>query len=496
MGDVYQEDIILLGLGPGERNLLTVEALEWLSKIQEVTLCFDVQFPMDFFPPGLEINILDREGEWGTPAIDQVDRGFTVDRLAQRVIELGKRPQGVTFAVPGHPLEGDSLCNEIMLQAEKTGLRVRIIQGISFIDSIWTALGVKPTEQTYLIEAYSLLVQHLPQFPPSFPALISKVGTKDIASGVKNCLSRVYPLSHPIRLVHRAGSLGEMVEDAEIGGLDNSIYFGYTSAIYLPAMEKGSSFEEFLELVAHLRSPEGCPWDRKQTHQTLRLYLLEEAYEALAALDGNDMPGLKEELGDLLLQVALHTQVASEEGSFRMPDVLQHIHEKLVRRHPHVFGDTKVDGVARVLQNWEEIKAAERKAHDEEDKSLLDSVPRSLPALSQAQEIQERAARVGFDWPDIEPVWKKVDEELDEVREAVDQASIEVEIGDLVFAIVNLGRWCGVDAESALRNTVKRFRQRFGYIEKSARSQGRLLSEMTLEEMDAFWDEAKRQGNE
>jgi len=494
MGNLYHDDIVLLGLGPGEKDLLTVEAMDWLSRVNEIVLCHDAQFPEEFFPPGLKIIYIEDEGEQADTSQDEEER--RMDALANRVVDLGKRPQGVTFALPGHPIERGGLYEEIHCLAEAIGLRTRIIQGVSYIDSILSALGQNYSPKVILVDADELMGSYIPHFPPSSPALILNIINMKTADKLKACLLKVYQPSHPVHLVHRPGSPGQIVEEIQLKALNESIYFSSASAAYLPQLEQGTSFEEFQDLIAHLRAPEGCPWDRKQTHQTLRPYLLEEAYEVLAALDANDMKGLKEELGDLLLQVVLHAQVAAEDGNFRMVDVLQHIHEKLVRRHPHVFGDTKVDGVARVLQNWEEIKAAERKAHQEEEKSLLDSVPGSLPSLSQAQEIQERAARVGFDWPNIEPVWDKVDEELCELREAGDSTSREAEIGDLFFAVVNLARWYRVDAESALRKTIKRFRRRFGHIERSAKVQGQALTEMTLEEMDEFWDEAKKKDDE
>jgi tetrapyrrole methylase family protein / MazG family protein len=226
--------------------------------------------------------------------------------------------------------------------------------------------------------------------------------------------------------------------------------------------------------------------------QLLRKYLLEETYEALTALDAEDPHAMQEEFGDLLLQIVLHAQIASEEGEFNMADIISGISRKLIRRHPHVFGDVQVEGVSGVLSNWQRIKETERKNNNEETKKgLLDGVPRALPALSQAQEIQDRAARVGFDWPDIAPVIDKVREELDEVLAAESEHEQASELGDLLFAVVNLVRWYKVDAESALRQTNERFRRRFGYVEGQARAAGRSLSDMNLDEMDVFWDQAK-----
>jgi tetrapyrrole methylase family protein/MazG family protein len=295
-----------------------------------------------------------------------------------------------------------------------------------------------------------------------------------------------------VRLVHAAGTPEQVVEDLALYEIDRSPHLGLLSTLYVPPLGPDTSLEAFQEIVAHLRAPDGCPWDREQTHASLRTNLLEETYEALEALDAEDPAGMVEEFGDLLLQIVLHAQIASEEGEFTMADILQGISRKLVRRHPHVFGDVKVDGVTGVLQNWEKLKAAERKANGlEHVKGVLDGVPNSLPALSQAQNIQDRAARVGFDWNTIQPVIDKIFEELDEVRSAPNDKERSKELGDLLFALVNFVRWYKVDAETALRTTNLRWRKRFAHLEQGARQQGRTLQEMTLEEMDVLWEEAK-----
>lgn len=247
-----------------------------------------------------------------------------------------------------------------------------------------------------------------------------------------------------------------------------------------------------MEIIARLRAPDGCPWDRKQTHASLRPYLLEETYEALDALDRGDLLDLKEELGDILLQIALHAQIASENGVFSITEVLSGISNKIVSRHPHVFGDVSVRDDRDVVKNWEKLKEIERAENGRDlSKGLLDGIPAILPALSQAQVIQDRAARVGFDWPEIAPVIDKVMEELQEVKEAATEKERAGELGDLLFAVVNLVRWYRVDAESALRQTNQKFRRRFAYLEEHSKSAGKELPKMTLEEMDALWEEAK-----
>jgi tetrapyrrole methylase family protein/MazG family protein len=254
--------------------------------------------------------------------------------------------------------------------------------------------------------------------------------------------------------------------------------------------------EEFMALVdvvAELRGPMGCPWDRQQDHRSLRRYLIEETYEVVEAIDQGSLDKLEEELGDVLLQVLLHSQIANEEGSFDIADVCRRIRMKLIRRHPHVFGGLEVSGVDEVLSNWEHIKS--REPGKSEMDSAISGVPSSLPALMRASEISKKAARVGFEWPDLGGVLAKLKEEVSEVEESIasgDEGSIKHEIGDLLFAVVNLARWLKVDPEESLREMLERFRNRFEAIERHARSEGRHISDMTIEEMDAVWNSVKK----
>ncbi len=311
-----------------------------------------------------------------------------------------------------------------------------------------------------------------------------------VATDVKLTLMNQYPDDHPVQLIHAAGTSDAEIEAIPLHEIDQSSKVGNLTALYVPKLPRESAFESFQQTVAHLRAPNGCPWDRKQTHRSLRTHLLEESYEALQAIDAEDMTALKEELGDLLLQIVLQAQIATEEGEFTMADVIANIQEKIVRRHPHVFEGVHVDDMEHVLHNWEVLKAVERE-DEGEGKGLLDGVPLGLPALSQAAEIQERVKRIGFDWPKLEGVLAKIIEELEEVREAKEPAARTAEMGDVFFSVVNYARWLGVDPEAALREANLRFRRRFSQLEMVARTEGRDLSAMSLEEMDALWDAAK-----
>ena len=257
-----------------------------------------------------------------------------------------------------------------------------------------------------------------------------------------------------------------------------------------------SALERLLDIMRLLRSPQGCPWDREQTLTSLKPYLIEECYEVIDAIDSGDTVHLTEELGDLLLQIVFQAQIAAEDGQFTFDDVARTIGEKLIRRHPHVFGQATVVDSKDVIRNWEAIKRTEKK---EKPASVLEGVPRSLPALNRAHQVQKKAARVGFDWEHVDGVVAKLDEEVLEVKEALasgDAGRVRDELGDLLFAAVNLGRFLGHDAEEALHGTIAKFVRRFQGIEERLHAQGRAMTDCRLEELDALWNEMKREERE
>ena len=259
-------------------------------------------------------------------------------------------------------------------------------------------------------------------------------------------------------------------------------------------MNSESSFTELVEVMARLRAPNGCPWDREQTHATLKPYFIEETYEALEAIDIGDDDELCKELGDVLLQVVFHAQIATEENRFDIEEVARAIVDKLIRRHPHVFADVDVDGSEQVLQNWEQIKKQERQEEGEATPSLLDGIPKQLPALMRAQRMQARVSRQGFDWDQIAGPLDKVEEEFAELRQAWasgETPAIEDEFGDLLFALVNTGRFLNVDPEQTLRQSTEKFERRFRALEEAVRRSGREISALSLQELDTIWDEIK-----
>ncbi len=344
--------------------------------------------------------------------------------------------------------------------------------------------GLGGVEQLSIVRGSALAGKHVPPFPPDVPAIVLSPFVLD---DLVRIMRAVYSGGHFIHCLTEKGQ-NFAVELADLPGA------GELLAVHVPPLGAYTSFESFYEVIAHLRAPEGCPWDREQTHQSLRKHLLEEAYEALDALDTQDNSKMREEFGDLLLQIVLHAQIASETGSFDMAGVIKGINDKIIRRHPHVFDSLAVKNAEQVLSNWERLKAEERKSKGATEKGVLDGLPSSLPSLSLAQEYQERAARVGFDWPQIDGVLEKIWEEIAEVRAAQNGDALAAELGDLFFALVNLARWKQVDAESALREANLRFKRRFAYVEQQARVNGQVLHQLSLDEMESHWQAAKKRG--
>lgn len=475
-----------MGLGPGNPDLVTRQAWHILENSAEVYLRTRQHPVVETFPSRLVVHSFD-------DLYQRAEKFETVyAQIVEKVLELGCRPEGVVYAVPGHPFIAEATAPEIVRRAALQGIPVKLVEGLSFIEPTVTALGLDPFPHLSLVDALELASAHVPFFPTSAPALIGQLYSRAIASEVKLTLMALYPDQHPVQLIHSAGLAVQKIENIPLYAVDLSNDIGLLTSLYVPALGKATGFEEFLEIIACLRAPDGCPWDRKQTHQSLRNNLLEETYEVLSALDQDDPQALQEELGDLLMMVILQTQIAVDEGEFNMAGVIKGIYDKIIRRHPHIFGDVQVQDAEGVLQNWARLKEEERASSGNAEASMLDGVPLALPALVQAEQYQARSAQVGFDWPNIQGVKDKVLEEWVEVQQATTPQELASEIGDLFFALVNLARWYKVDAESALRAGNQRYRQRFAFIERAARSQGRSLTDLSLAEMDDLWNAAKR----
>jgi tetrapyrrole methylase family protein/MazG family protein len=372
---------------------------------------------------------------------------------------------------------------------------VQVVDGLSFIEPLIGALGIDALDGLQLHDAETIAHMHHPPLNPDVPALLAQVYSSAVASDVKLTLANQYPETHEVTLVYSAGTPEQRLERVPLYALDRQPVDHLTS-LYVPPLQARGSFEYFQEIMAHLRSPEGCPWDRRQTHESLRSYLLEETYEVLEALDSGDLELLKRELGDLLLQIVFHAQIAVEAGEFSMADVIAHTCQKLIRRHPHVWGDVQVDDPAQVHANWDQIKRQERAAEGSAaaQPSALDGVPKALPALAAATALHARAARTGFEWDRLEDVIAKVREELEELVSADGAEQRREEFGDVLSSLVNLARWYDLDPEAALRESNAKFVRRFQYIEQRAAQQGRALQSLSPSEIDELWRAAKAEG--
>ncbi len=492
-------NITVVGLGPGAWGLVTLEAKEAIANAPEIWLRTARHPVVASFPTSTKVQAFDY----------LYDEKKTFDEvyaaIVARLLELARRPEGVVYAVPGHPLVGERTVALLLVAAREAAVSVRVIAGLSFLEPAFVALGLDPlagglqvldaTELAALAEQNRGEPALRPGFLPTVPLLLAQLYSRRLASAVKLHLLELYPPHHKVTLLKAAGVEGaQEVRTLSLYRLDRDPQLDHLCCLYVPPLAPVDNLAEFSGLrfvVARLRAPGGCPWDREQTHESLKPYLIEEAYEVLDALDAADPAKLAEEMGDLLLQVVLHAQLAAEEGEFALEDVLRHINSKLIRRHPHVFGEVSVRDSAEVLRNWAQIKRAER-GEAEKRPSILGDIPRHMPALAYALNLQKRAARVGFDWSEMAGVEDKVREELKELHGAAKQADRLHELGDLLFAIVNLARWLKVDAEEALRLANQRFLQRFHTMEQLCAERGLELSRLSLAEMDELWEEAKR----
>ena len=479
--------ITIVGLGPGDPGTLTRQAWDLLSQSGEVYLRTGLHPTVAHLPAGLRTHTFDALYE------EMEDFGQVYEAIAARILDLGRRPGGVVYAVPGHPLVGESSVIRILARAHDEGMEVRIIDGLSFIEPVLTALGIDALDGLQLADATGIASAHHPALDPGRPALVGQLYGRRLAGEVKLTLMNAYPDDHLVTLVRAAGTGDLATVSLPLYELDRGDAADHLTTLYLPPLPGGAGCAALQETIAHLRAPDGCPWDREQTHESLRDNLLEEAYEVLAALDAGDDDKLGEELGDLLMQIVMHVQISTEEGTFRFADVVRAINAKLRRRHPHVFGGVAVSSTAEVLANWEAIKSDERAeaASGEAPASRLAGVPTILPALARAQALGDRAARLGFDWPDAQGVLEKVSEEAAEIAEAADPDAQAGELGDLLFSLVNLARKLDVDAESALRATCDRFTRRYSQMEAYGRERGLDLAQMSLAEQDVLWEESK-----
>ena len=480
--------VVIVGLGPGPRNTVTQATLEAIERI-------DVQFvrtkrhpTADLMPKATSFDSL-----YDTlPTFEDVYGAIT-----EAVVAAALKHGEVLYAVPGSPLILESSVAQLRADSR---VDVQVLPALSFLDLAWETLAIDPVNAgVRLIDGHRFALEASGE---RGPLLVAQVHADWVLSDVK--------LSHesangnePVVLLHHLGLPDQRVEHTTWQELDRVLPADHLTTLYIAQMAEPVSGElaRLHQLARTLR--EQCPWDREQTHDSLIKHLIEETYEvvdAIEALDADDPAtdeAFIEELGDLLYQVEFHATIAEQQGRFSMADVARSIHDKLVRRHPHVFGDVVANSANDVVQTWDEVKRSEKKSADGAASSTFTGVAKSGPSLQYATKIQKRAADVGFDWPNADGAFEKIVEESAEIRQAValnsDPETVRMELGDLLFSVVNLSRHLGHDAEQALRGASDKFRHRFEQVEQLALSRDIDLAHAPLEQLDALWDEVKKQ---
>ena len=411
--------------------------------------------------------------------------------IAEDLITKIKDDEDLIYAVPGHPLVAEKSVINLIELCKENNIQYEVLPAVSFVDAMMEALQVDPIEGVKIIDAFDMKNQILDK---RVGTIITQVYNNFIASEVKLRLLEGYEDDTEIIFVRAAGVEGlESIRKIPLYELDWQEDIDYLTSIYIPKdLGNKKDFQDLLDIIETLRNPGGCPWDREQTHESLKSALLEECYEVIDAIENKDEDALIEELGDVLLQVVFHASIGKEDGYFDIMDVIGGISNKMINRHPHVFGNEEANTSEQVLVNWDEIKKEEKgiKTLTEE----MQNIAKSLPATTRAYKVQKKAKKVGFDWDDVNCAMDKVKEELNEIKEVYnceDKSIIEGEVGDLLFACINVARFLEVDGELALDKTIKKFIKRFSYIENEAIKNNKNLKDMTLEEMDKLWEEAK-----
>ncbi|MGB9866603.1 MAG: nucleoside triphosphate pyrophosphohydrolase [Bacillota bacterium] len=482
-------DVVVVGLGPGGPQWLPARNLEALKKADRVFLRTQ-QHPI--------VAVL-RQAGISFEAFDQVyERASSFEEvyltIAEAVVAQANQGQLVALGVPGSPFFGEAVVPLLRRKCEEENLRLEILSAPSFLDPVLALLGLDASDGLGVVDALAVPDEGIEA--DCFAHLVfMQVYNRMVASSLKLKLMSTFDSEHPVDVIRAAGVPGEeRWERVPLWKLDRLSWIDHLTCVHLATGKQLRSMHSLVRTVAVLRGEHGCPWDRAQDHYSLRPYVVEEAYEVVDAVNSGDMNKLKEELGDLLLQVVLHAQLARERGSFSIHDVIEVINRKMIRRHPHVFGSATARTSQEVLVRWNELKK-EEVGHEAGRDSLLGEVPRHLPALMQAMKVQEAAARVGFDWPSPEGPRTKVLEELGELDRAFNgghQESVEAEAGDVLFSVVNYLRQLKVDPEVALRSAVDRFVKRFQLMEGLAKSKGMCLEKLTLEQLDQLWEQSKK----
>ncbi len=479
--------IYVVGLGPGSYKDLSLGALELLRAPFPVFLRTEIHPLVEHLrTEGVVFQSFDDIYE------QSADFTEVYRRIADEVLSAARQGD-VVYAVPGHPLVAEQSVTNIIAGAEEVGLQVEILPAVSFLDSIFSALKIDPIQGLKLLDGLQMDKQGIDS---RVPLIVTQVYNPLIASETKLTLMEHYADDHRIAVVRAAGVPGaEKIAWVPLYELDRLAWVDHLTSVFIPRGEsKKQAYDltPLAEVMWTLRGPGGCPWDIEQTHGSLKQYLVEEVYEVLEAIDAGDWDKLCDELGDLLLQVVFHARIAEEQGNFSLQNVIDTVTEKMLRRHPHVFGDALAATADAVMVNWERIKKAEKAGAGRT--SVLDGVPGGMPSLLRAYKLQGKVAKIGFDWETVEGVWEKIAEETAEFKAACaqnDGRAKEEEMGDLLFTMVNLARFAGVEPETALHKTNNKFIRRFKMMEEMAKKQDLKLENLSLCELDELWNRAK-----
>lgn len=479
--------IKIIGLGPGNKESLTLGTIDILKENQKVYFRTEVHPTIEYINTlGIKYETYDNKYE-SSESFDEVYSSIAAD-----LIEKHKEFSNIVYGVPGHPLVAEKSVSILLDLCEKEGVETELIPAVSFIDAIMESLKIDPINGLKIIDAFDIKNQILDN---RLGIVITQVYNNFIASEVKITLSEYYDEEAEIYFVRAAGIKGlESIRKIKLFELDRQEDIDYLTSLYIPKDTKcKKDFNDLVDIMRVLRGTDGCPWDLEQDHESLKKNLVEECYEVIEAIDEQDDDKLVEELGDLLLQVVFHAQIGEDEGYFNINDVTQSICEKMIRRHPHIFAEVIANDSEKVLENWEKIKETEHNYDSYTDE--LRHVAKTLPGLMRAYKVQKKASKFGFDWDNVEPAMDKIKEEYYEILEVYksqNRSKILEELGDLMFATVNVARFLDIDPENAINYTVDKFITRFDFIEKSAIEQGRDLKLMTLEEMDELWEKCKK----
>ncbi|CAB1254693.1 nucleoside triphosphate pyrophosphohydrolase [Clostridium sp. MT-14] len=478
--------IKVVGLGPGSVESLTLGAVNILKNSDEVYLRTEKHPTVNYLKKlGISFHTYDYMYK------DKDKFEDVYKSIAEDLVQKDEKFKQIAYGVPGHPLVAEKSVQLLIELCRKRSLDIDIVPSVSFIDTIIERLNIDAGDGLKIIDAFNIKNQMLDK---RTGIIITQVYDKLIASQVKLALMEYYGDDIEIYFIKSAGiKNSEIIRKIKLYELDRQSDIDYLTTVYIPKnLEITYDLKDLLDIMKKLRSDTGCPWDKGQNHDSLKKYLIEESYEVMEAVNEKDDANLVEELGDVLFQIIFHCQIGEEEGFFNIRDVINGICHKMINRHPHVFGSENIDNTEQVLTNWNIIKKEEQGLKTYTDELI--HVAKTLPGLMRAVKVQKKAADVGFDWDKVESALDKVLEEYYEVKnvyKSEEKVKIVEEIGDLIFACVNVARFLDIDPEFALNYTIEKFIKRFAYIEKSAMAHGLDMMDMTLEEMDKLWEESK-----